>query len=125
MPSTNQITSLLSLLAIGASAVDLLEKYNFPNNELGATAFALLYGKPLLYYSQEFSGAIGLSQMGTNGYYVTNDGYLSNSSVTEVVRPNVDTLYSISVLDFSESDVEVYLPPYDKDRVVMMDFWDP
>lgn len=124
MLSTTRITSLLSLLAIGTLATDLLEKYNFPNNELGATAFSLLYGKPLLYYSQEFSGAIGLSQLGTNGYYVSNDGYLSNSSVNQVVRPNVDTLYSISILDFSESDVEVYLPPYDEDRVVMIDVWD-
>ncbi|CRG87036.1 hypothetical protein PISL3812_04050 [Talaromyces islandicus] len=40
------------------------------------------------------------------------------------MRPNVDTLYSISILDFSESDVEASLPLYYEDPVVMINFWD-
>ena len=103
----------------------LLQKYGFTNDALGATAFALLYGEPLLWYEQEFIGATGLAVIGTNNLYVSNGGHLSNSSTNEVIHPNVDTLYAISVLDLSSDDVELYFPPYQQDRVVVIDIWDP
>lgn len=122
-PSLSSLVWLM-LFTIGGSC-SLLEQYGFPDSPQGATAFAFVYGEPLLYFEQEFNGSVGLSLLGTNNYRLANHGNLANSSFDEVIHPNVDTLYSIAVLDFSENDVEVYVPPYETDRVVVVDFWDP
>ena len=120
---------IISLLRVAlftlAAANPLLESYGFPNDAFGATAFAFLYGEPLFYYQQEFQGSIGLSVLGTNNFFVNNNGSLSNASTLEVIHPNVDTLYGLAVLDFSEQNVEIFFPPYEESRVVVVDFWDP
>jgi hypothetical protein len=126
MPFTVLLASLLvSVSSTLATSIPLLEKYGFPSNPFGATAFAFLYGEPLLYYKQEFNGSTGLSLLGTNNFFVSNNGYLANASFDEVIHPNVDTLYGVAVLDFSEQDIEIYLPVYERDRVVIVDVWDP
>ncbi|RDW72834.1 hypothetical protein BP6252_06741 [Coleophoma cylindrospora] len=119
------IVGLVSSTPAPRQELSLLTKYGLPSNPFGATAFSFLYGEPLLYYAQEFNGSTGLIKMGTNNYTVSNGGYLSNASFNQVTHPNVDTLYALAVIDLSENDVEIHFPPYQMDRVVIVDFWDP
>ena len=103
----------------------LLDQYNYPCNAFGATAFAFLYGEPLNYFEQLFKGPIGLALLGTNKFNLVNGGRLDMPGDTQVIHPNVDTLYGIAFLDLSEADVEVAFPKYDPGRVFVVDFWDP
>ncbi|RDW87925.1 hypothetical protein BP5796_03619 [Coleophoma crateriformis] len=119
------IVGLVSSTPVPRQELSLLTRYGLPSNAFGATAFSFLYGETLLYYAQEFGGSAGLDVLGTNKYIVSNGGYLSNASFNQVTHPNVDTLYALAVIDLSENDVEIHFPPYQMDRVVILDFWDP
>lgn len=44
---------------------------------------------------------------------------------TRVVLPNVDTLYSTSVFDLSQKDLELGVPSVDADRYWNYAFYDP
>jgi hypothetical protein len=41
-----------------------------------------------------------------------------------LVRPNVDTLYSMAAIDLSHSDVVLTIPPVDDSRFYVFPFYD-
>ncbi|KAK5740665.1 hypothetical protein LTR17_004470 [Elasticomyces elasticus] len=102
---------------------DLLRSLNLPIDEVGATAFSLLYGAPLQQFRQLASTSGILKAEGSNAlgsHYTT-----ATASVRNVVRPNVDTIYATGIFDLSATDVVVTLPPMEEDRFYLFGFYDP
>lgn len=117
-------SSSLNGSSAGQAIVDqIYQEYNLPHNTLGATVFSLLYGVPFEEYSKEFNGPQGLAVLGTNNLYSSHQ--LSNPSETSVVRPNVDTIYSLAATDLSSSDLVLTVPPMQPDRYYVLAFYDP
>lgn len=63
----------------------------------------------------------GLPNATVNTLY--HDRLLSTSEDRKVIRPNVDTLYSIALLDFSSHDLEITIPEIE-DRYWCFSFYD-
>ncbi|KAF2152147.1 hypothetical protein K461DRAFT_307474 [Myriangium duriaei CBS 260.36] len=100
----------------------LLREYGLPLDTTGATAFALLYGIPLIYYTKEFDGAQGLSMIGVNHVFAQTTAATANT--TEIVHPNADTLYALAAIDLSRTNVVLTLPEMEADRLYLLAFWD-
>lgn len=115
-----QINTLPSSQELG----QIFEELDLPYNELGATVFALLYGTPLTAYVSAFEGEAGLAALGTNKNLFSR-GTLTQAGQDSVVRPNVDTIYGISILDFTSQDIIITIPPFDQDRFYLFAFYDP
>jgi len=84
------------------------------------TAVCLQYGSPLI-PSINFIGSF-MSIANTNTIY-TNP----NSKETDeqaVIRPNVDTSYSIAYIDLSESDLVLNVPEFPDRRYHVFPFYD-
>ncbi|KAK5132324.1 hypothetical protein LTR08_009159 [Meristemomyces frigidus] len=105
------------------SSKDLLQSLNLPVDEVGATAFSLLYGSPLVGFRQLASTSGILELDGTN--VLASHATAANASLHVVVRPNVDTIYSTGAFDLSATDVVVTLPPMEDDRFYLFGFYDP
>ena len=60
--------------------------------------------------------------MGTNVF--VNQKYTARPEDTEVVRPNVDTLYSRLAIDLSQNDVVLTVPKVEGDRYYVFPFYD-
>ncbi|KAJ7849752.1 hypothetical protein B0H13DRAFT_2361135 [Mycena leptocephala] len=94
------------------------------SNEQNATIFSLVYGFPLTEYVV-FANSLA-NQSG--GQWTTNSLFhqtaLTNASCRDVVRPNVDTLYSESLIDLSENDVVATMPPLEAGRFYVWPFYD-
>ncbi len=101
----------------------LLQSLNLPIDEVGATAFSLLYGTPLVGFRQLASTSGILELDGTN--VLASHDTAANASVHVVVRPNVDTIYSTGVFDLSATDLVVTVPPMEEDRFYLFAFYDP
>ncbi|KAL3485513.1 hypothetical protein BJX62DRAFT_242869 [Aspergillus germanicus] len=84
-----------------------------------ATEFALIYGYPLLSYAK-FALPI-LQSRGTNE--LSHMRQLSTADFQDVVRPNVDTLYSLAILDLSQRDLIIEVPEI-PDRYWVFPFYD-
>ncbi|KAB8263707.1 hypothetical protein BDV32DRAFT_119032 [Aspergillus pseudonomiae] len=84
-----------------------------------ATEFSLIYGYPLIAYSQLALPIV--SEHGTNS--LQHQRQLANPERKSVVRPNVDTLYSHSILDISHEDL-VFEIPNITDRYWVCPFYD-
>lgn len=65
------------------------------------------YGFPLYPFRNPTIQTI-LQANGTNRFY--HGRQLADSSFTQVVSPNVDTLYSSAVLDLSQDDIILEIP---------------
>ena len=101
----------------------VFDQANLPYNELGATVFALIYGYGLTEYSILLKGAAGLSVLGTNR--LLNVGRLVVPGVSDIVRPNVDTIYAAAAIDLSQQDLNLTVPPYESGRYIGFSFFDP
>ncbi|RMZ42183.1 hypothetical protein CA14_003105 [Aspergillus flavus] len=84
-----------------------------------ATEFSLIYGYPLIAYSELALPIV--SEHGTNSIH--HQRQLANPGRKSVVRPNVDTLYSHSILDMSHEDL-VFEIPNITDRYWVCPFYD-
>ncbi|KAF4629736.1 hypothetical protein G7Y89_g8408 [Cudoniella acicularis] len=85
-----------------------------------ATVFALVYGSPL---PDVVNVSIPiLSVMGTNNFFHTNT--TANAASAEIVRPNVDTVYSGLIVDLSHEDVSVTVPLITDGRFYVVPFYD-
>ena len=102
---------------------NLFRDYGLPHDELGATVFALLYGLAYPSFMNEFKGAQGLQALGTNNIY--NLGKPATPSTSPVIRPNVDTIYALSVVDLAEQDLILSVPEMEPDRYYVFAFYDP
>ncbi|MCJ1387052.1 hypothetical protein MMC17_010181 [Xylographa soralifera] len=87
---------------------------------LNATAFAIIYGYPILPYLQFVEPLF--STVGTNAIY--NEPGLANLQEAAVVRPNVDTLYSRVAVDLSHTDLELTVPSIEDGRFYIFPFYD-
>ncbi|MCJ1432087.1 hypothetical protein MMC27_001443 [Xylographa pallens] len=87
---------------------------------LNATAFAIIYGYPILPYLQFVEPLF--SSVGTNAIY--NEPGLANLQEAAVVRPNVDTIYSRVAVDLSHTDLELTIPPVEDGRFYIFPFYD-
>ncbi|BCS30697.1 uncharacterized protein APUU_81000A [Aspergillus puulaauensis] len=85
-----------------------------------ATEFSLIYGYPLLAYAQ-FALPLLSGKYGTNT--LDHGRGLATAAFQSVVRPNVDTLYSMAVLDLSAKDLVIEIPPMG-DRYWVFPFYD-
>ncbi|KAK6835471.1 hypothetical protein RU639_001731 [Aspergillus parasiticus] len=100
------------------SMVACLEHINPSPDE--ATIFSLIYGYPLVSYAT-FALRTLARLKSTNSFYHLRE--LTTPETTAVVRPNVDTLYSASVIDLSHHDVIVDVPVVDE-RFWVFPFYD-
>ncbi|KAK6432510.1 hypothetical protein LTR95_011318 [Oleoguttula sp. CCFEE 5521] len=100
---------------------DLLTELGLPVVDTGATAYALLYGSPLLAFYQPAKNY--LEGPGTN----VMGGHNSTETATshQVVRPNVDTVYASGTYNLSATDLIVTLPPMEDSRFYLFAFYDP
>lgn len=92
---------------------DTFAALNLTRDAFGASVFAYLYGSPLIAYNALFKGWLGLSALGTNGVYSLQKP--ATAASTSVVRPNVDTIYAITIVDLSQNDLEISIPPFRND----------
>ncbi|KAH7064206.1 hypothetical protein BKA63DRAFT_572628 [Paraphoma chrysanthemicola] len=118
-------------LALGATATSLsynaalscspTVSLNAPSiDAANATAFALMYGYPLVLYVQTFEPT--LRALGANA--IQNEEGLATEDAEVLVRPNVDTLYSKAAIDLSHADVVLSLPEIPEDRYHIVPFYD-
>ncbi|KAJ5249440.1 DUF1254-domain-containing protein [Penicillium chrysogenum] len=85
-----------------------------------ATEFALTYGYPLMPFAKFAIPAIEKAN-GTNRFM--HKRQLSTSAFKDVVRPNVDTLYSMVIIDLTHHDLLVDIPVIN-DRYWVFPFYD-
>ncbi|KAG4436389.1 hypothetical protein IFR05_008145 [Cadophora sp. M221] len=85
-----------------------------------ATAFALIYGYPLVLYVQTFVPT--LQAVGANA--ILNEKTPAYANIEVLVRPNVDTLYSRAAIDLSQTDVVLSIPKVPEDRFYVVPFND-
>lgn len=85
-----------------------------------ATAFALVYGYPLLAWEQ-----LAVPMVTVNPVNAFNHArQLQTASSHYVVKPNVDTVYSVMIWDVSHDDVVLTIPPIPKDQFALFSFYD-
>ncbi|KAI7510338.1 hypothetical protein KC347_g4400 [Hortaea werneckii] len=85
------------------------------------TAFALKYGYPLLGFETLAQPLV--QSIGVNNIFHKHEP--PNADFRDVVRPNVDTIYSTSIYDLSHSDVVVNIPFVPADQYALFSFYDP
>ncbi|GAB1738740.1 hypothetical protein NU219Hw_g3535t1 [Hortaea werneckii] len=85
------------------------------------TTFALKYGYPLLGFERLAQPLI--QSAGVNSLLHKREP--PNADFRDVVRPNVDTLYSNGIYDLSHSDVLVNVPFVPDDQYALFSFYDP
>ena len=101
-----------------------LSAFGLPDNIQGYTTFAILYGAPLNAWTKLFDNDEGLPIL-HNNLYTADNGQLADSTQTNVVLPNADTIYATAVYDLAEQDLEFTLPPMQADRYYVLAFYDP
>jgi hypothetical protein len=94
------------------------QSYPDPQN---ATAFSLLYGYPLLAWQNAYVPVI--DAVGANKWQHSRE--LSVPTDRDVVKPNVDTLYSRLIYDLSQSNIEVTIPDVPAENFKLFSFYDP
>lgn len=87
-----------------------------------ANMFLLLfkYGYPLTQYISSLQPI--LSSIGANAIF--HAGETAHANETSVVRPNVDTFYSIFAVDLSSNDVALTIPKVGDNRYYVVPFYD-
>ncbi|KAI6851388.1 hypothetical protein KC332_g233 [Hortaea werneckii] len=85
------------------------------------TAFALKYGYPLLGFETLAQPLI--QSKGVNNVFHKREP--PNADFRDVVRPNVDTIYSTAIYDLSHSDVVINIPFVPADQYALFSFYDP
>jgi len=123
-----------------ATVFALVVSFTTPCMPFAALMELLQYGYPLTAYVN-----LALSIANRSGGFVTNTFYhqteLATSNFTDINRPNVDTyvfhvslhdlanisnfsLYSEALVDLSQEDLVVTLPPMPDDRFFVFPFYD-
>ena len=103
-----------------AASIPTINLDGVPNNTLDATAFALVYGSPLIQLINQTNQVYGVVG-GANK--INHQTGLASLSSAAVVKPNVDTLYSRIVIDLSQSDLVITVPNI-TDRYWIFPFYD-
>lgn len=78
------------------------------------------YGYPLIQYASSLKEV--LASIGANAIY--NQNATATADEAAIVRPNVDTVYSIAAVDLSSANVAVTIPPIPDDRFYVFPFYD-
>lgn len=86
-----------------------------------ATAFALMYGYPLLAF-EKLAPSL-LHSIGPN--QLLHNRELQNANFRGVVSPNVDTLYSTAIFDLSHSDLVISVPEVPSSQFALFSYYDP
>lgn len=113
--------STCHLLLVVAGLLQATLAQNTTTSAQDATAFALLYGYPLL----AFLKLAGLLVPGFHANTFFHNQQLSGPGLTAVVRPNADTLYSVTIYDLSQTDVSLTIPEIPDDQFALFSFYDP
>ncbi|KAI7187416.1 hypothetical protein KC363_g6049 [Hortaea werneckii] len=108
----------LSLL-LTVTSVALAQLSNISAQD--GTAFALKYGYPLLAFERLAQPVIQSDGVNT----ISHKREPPNADFRDVVRPNVDTLYSTAIYDLSHNDVVVNVPVVPDDQYALFSFYDP
>nr|POE87910.1 hypothetical protein CFP56_11139 [Quercus suber] len=86
-----------------------------------ATAFALVYGSPLLAF--EKLASLLVAGVGVNTIFHLRT--LATASYRIVVKPNVDTLYSTAIFDLSHDNLEITIPDIPQSQAALFSYYDP
>ena len=113
--------SLLECAPLPTPSSELLKSCGLSLDATGATAFALLYGSPLIQFLQLANGTLHYG--GSNILF--NHNVTATASTRNVVRPNVDTIYAEAIFDLSATDLVLTLPAMEDDRFYLAAFYDP
>ncbi|KAI7212443.1 hypothetical protein KC333_g7114 [Hortaea werneckii] len=106
------------ILVIFISAV-LAQQSNISAQD--GTIFALKYGYPLLGFERLAQPLI--QSVGVNNIFHRREP--PNADFRDVVRPNVDTIYSTAIYDLSHNDVLLTVPLVPDDQYALFSFYDP
>ena len=87
-----------------------------------ATVSALVYGFPLTRYAM-LAPKLLHTPLGANAFYHAQK--LSTADDKNVVKPNVDTIYSTLIYDLSQSNVVVNVPEVPNDQYHLFSYYDP
>lgn len=115
-------TLSLTSLATAQSTNSTIDFTSCCSNAQDATSFALAYGVPLVAYAN-FTSTL-LAGIGGPNRIIAAPG-LSNPSEKNVVKPNVDTVYTIAFVDLSGSDLVFTVPEINDGRYWVYPFYDP
>ena len=113
--------TLLKCAPLPTPSSELLSACGLTHDATGATAFALLYGSPLIQFLQLANGTLHYG--GSNILF--NHNTTATASTRNVVRPNVDTIYAEASFDLSATDLVLTLPAMEDDRFYLAAFYDP
>lgn len=105
------LVALFATFLVDAAAIDAQN----------ATTFSLLYGYPLLSWQQLFYPVV--DDLGSNKW--DHNRQFSNADNKEVVKPNVDTLYSALIYDLTAHDLVVTVPYVPEQDFKLFSFFDP
>ncbi|KAK5174736.1 uncharacterized protein LTR77_001818 [Saxophila tyrrhenica] len=114
-----EIMNLLILFTVLSST--LFHTTASAQSSQNATTFALLYGYPLLAWQNYYAPII--NEVGANTWYHNRN--LQTAADREVVKPNVDTLYSNLVYDLPIQNIEITIPDIPADEFKLFSFYDP
>ncbi|KAI7489518.1 hypothetical protein KC351_g1265 [Hortaea werneckii] len=110
----NRLSLLLTFASVALSQQSNISAQN-------GTAFALKYGYPLLGFETLAQPLI--QSIGVNNIFHKREP--PNADFRDVVRPNVDTIYSTAIYDLSHNDVLLNIPFVPSDQYALFSFYDP
>ena len=113
--------TLIQCRPLPSPSSNLLLSLNLTVDELGATAFSLLYGSPLQNFHQLAEGTL----MGEGTNVLGSHNTTATASTRNVIRPNVDTVYAAGTFDLLATDLVLTVPPMEEDRFYLFAFYDP
>jgi Protein of unknown function (DUF1254) len=134
-PASTQSEPTLPILPASSPSTAQMHLHNVPivlvallfgsgraqSTEQNATAFALLYGYPLLAFEKLAPSILDL--VGVNK--IVHARVLATAANRTVVKPNVDTLYSTMIFDLSQANVVITVPDIPADQFHLFSYYDP
>lgn len=111
MPSLALLATLFAAFVASTASTD----------SQNATSFSLLYGYPLLSWHNLFYPIV--EEAGPNVW--DHNRRFSTAENKEVVKPNVDTIYSALIYDLTKHDLEVTVPYVSDQDFKLFSFFNP
>lgn len=120
---TSHFLSVLATFAAAAIAQNATGSFSLDtccSSVTDATTFALIYGTPLIAFFNQTGTVLNVTG-GANK--INAQTGLASLTGAAVVKPNVDTLYSRVIIDLSQEDLVLTIPPI-SDRFWIFPFYD-
>lgn len=112
---------LSCLLYASVSLAQVQQNISTNSTAENATAFALLYGYPLLGFQKLASPFIATNIVNK----LLNVRQLATAGLDIIVKPNVDTLYSVAIFDIGNQNINLTVPEIPANQYALFSFYDP